>query len=74
MHMPHEFGCNLAAGSNSGGDDNRDLGTSTGWTDVVYYQPEGGGDGLRAMSTDGTNTDNGAITGVPLSPVCALAH
>ena len=53
----------------------RDLGSSTGWTDLVFFHSTAGtGGGLYGMSTDGTALNAGSLTGVPLSPVCALAH
>ena len=69
LHMPHQFGCNLWSGNNFGGDPNQDLGSLTGWHDLVYYSSDSL---LNGMGADGEDISyNGVVDGRSLSPVCA---
>ena len=72
MHMPREFGCELYSGSHhwgadGGGDPARDLGSSTGWTDLLFYDGDSGT--INGMAADGEGW-NGHVD-KPRSPVCA---
>ena len=84
MHMPREFGCEMYSGdhhwgADGGGDADRDLGSSTGWTDLLFYDGDSGGSSLpldvaqrlNGMANDGEGWDG--HTDIPRSPVCALA-
>ena len=74
LPMPYEFGCQMNGGArefehDSRGDPHHDLGSSTGWTDLLYYNYQG--NGLDGMLAHGVPTLSSSHTA--LSPVCALA-
>ena len=67
MHMPYEFGCQMY-NTEGRGDVAHDLGTSTGWTDLMYYSYAG--NSLDGMLANGVPTNPSADHA--LSPVCAF--